>query len=65
MVIFIVQKNIINLWRRNPSDERKFMKADYPLRFNNSVVNKFQKGKECGDIPFYIRWNTLLWTEWN
>ena len=30
----------------------KFMKADYPLRFINSVVNEFQKGKECGDESF-------------
>ena len=27
------------------------MKADYPLRFINSVVNEFQKGKKCGDDP--------------
>ena len=26
--------------------------ADYPLRFINSVVNEFQKGKECGDESF-------------
>ena len=25
------------------------MKPDYPLSFINSLVNKFQKGKECGD----------------
>ena len=31
------------------------MKADYPSRFINSVVNEFQKGIEFGDIPFYIR----------
>ena len=30
------------------------MKADYPLRFINSVVNEFQKGKECGDESFII-----------
>ena len=36
------------------------MNADHPLRFINSVVNECQKGKECGDIPFYIRLNTLL-----
>ena len=30
------------------------MKADYPLRFINSVVNEFQKGKECGDESFTI-----------
>ena len=28
------------------------MKTDYPLRFINSVVNEFQKGKECGDESF-------------
>ena len=26
------------------------MKVDYPLRFINSAVNQFQKGKECGDF---------------
>ena len=30
------------------------MKADYPLRFIDSVVNEFQKGKECGDKCFII-----------
>ena len=30
------------------------MKADYPLHFINSVVNEFQKGKECGDESFII-----------
>ena len=30
------------------------MKADYPLRFINSVVNEFQKGKEYGDESFII-----------
>ena len=30
------------------------MKADYPLRFINSVVNKFKKGKEYGDESFAI-----------
>ena len=30
------------------------MKADYPLRFINSVVNEFQKGKECRDESFMI-----------
>ena len=25
------------------------MKVDYPLRFIESVVNEFEKGKECGD----------------
>ena len=30
------------------------MKANYPLRFINSIVNEFQKGKECGDESFII-----------
>ena len=30
------------------------MKADYPLRFINSVINEFQKGEECGDESFII-----------
>ena len=30
------------------------MKNDYPLRFINSVVNEFQKGKEFGDESFII-----------
>ena len=37
-----------------PLIKEKFMKADYPLRFINSVVNEFQKGKECGDESFII-----------
>ena len=30
-----------------PLIKEKFMKADYLLRFINSVVTEFQKGKEC------------------
>ena len=30
------------------------MKADHPLHFINSVVNQFQKGKECRDESFMI-----------
>ena len=30
------------------------MKTDYPLRFIISVVNEFQKHKECGDKSFMI-----------
>ena len=30
------------------------MKANYPLRFINSIVNEFQKGKECGDESLII-----------
>ena len=30
------------------------MKDDHPLRFINSVVKKFRKGKECGDESFII-----------
>ena len=39
--------------------KKKFMKADYLLRFINSVVNEFQKGKECGDETFIIPPNLL------
>ena len=35
--------------------KEKFMKADdYSLHFINSVVNDFQKGRECGDESFII-----------
>ena len=34
--------------------KEKFMKADYPLCFINSVVNEFQKSKECGDKSLII-----------
>ena len=37
-----------------PLIKEKFMKADSPLHFINSVVNEFQKGKECGDESFII-----------
>ena len=30
------------------------MKADYSLRFINSVINVFQKGKDYGDESFII-----------
>ena len=30
------------------------MKVDYLLHFINSVINEFQKGKECGDENFII-----------
>ena len=43
-----------NLGEETPLKKEKFMKADYPLRFINSVVNEFQKGKECGDESFII-----------
>ena len=34
--------------------KEKFMEADYPLRFINSVANEFQKGKKSGDESFII-----------
>ena len=37
-----------------PLIKEKFMKADYPLHFINSVINESQKGKECGDESFVI-----------
>ena len=43
-----------NFDKEKPLMKEKFMKADYPLRFINSVVNEFQKGKECGDESFII-----------
>ena len=30
------------------------MKVDYPLRFINSVINEFQRGKDHGDKHFVI-----------
>ena len=37
-----------------PLIKETFMKADYPLRFINSMVNEFQKSKECRDESFII-----------
>ena len=37
-----------------PLIKGKFMKVDSSLSFINSVVNKFQNGKECGDESFII-----------
>ena len=37
-----------------PLIKEKFVKADYPLRCINSVVNDFQKGVWCGDGSFVI-----------
>ena len=37
-----------------PLIKEKFLKAGYPLCFINSVVNEFQKGKECGGGRFII-----------
>ena len=37
-----------------PLVKGKFMKDDYQLRFINSVVNEFQRGKVCGDESFII-----------
>ena len=43
-----------NFDEETPLIKEKFMKADYPLRLINSVVNEFQKGKECEDESFII-----------
>ena len=40
-----------------PLIKKKFMKANYPLRFINSIVNEFQNGKACGDESFIIQTN--------
>ena len=37
-----------------PLIKKKFVKADYPLRFISSVINQFQKGKDYGDESFVI-----------
>ena len=47
-------KRISNFGKETALIKEKFMKADYPLRFNNSVTNEFRKGKECGDESFII-----------
>ena len=37
-----------------PLIKENFMKGDYPLRFINSFVKEFRKGKKCGDESFLI-----------
>ena len=37
-----------------PVIKENFMNADYPLRFIDSVVNEFQKGKESVNENFII-----------
>ena len=37
-----------------PLLKEKFMKADYSLRFINSIINEFQNGKDHGDESFII-----------
>ena len=37
-----------------PLIKEKFIKADYPLRFIDSLINQFQKGKECEGESFII-----------
>ena len=53
MVIFIVQKEY-HQTSEIPLIKEKFMKADYPLYFINSVVNEIQKGKTCRNDGFII-----------
>ena len=48
------KKNVIKLSQRNPYDRRKFMKSNYPLRFNNNLFNESQKGKKCASQSFVI-----------
>ena len=52
-----------NFNEKIPLIKEKFMKADYPLCYINSVVNEFQKGKECGDGSFIIPPNLFEITE--
>ena len=35
--------------------KEKFMKANYPLRFINNVINEFQKVKNCRDESLIIK----------
>ena len=44
MVIFIVQ-----IEYHQTVIKEKFMNGNYALHFINSLVNEFQKGKQCGD----------------
>ena len=41
--------------------KEKFKKADYPLRFINSVINKFQKGKDHEDESFKTPLDRFVW----
>ena len=43
-----------NFEKEIPLIKEKFMKVDYSLLFINSVVNEFQKSKECGNKSFII-----------
>ena len=43
-----------NFDKEIPLIKEQFMKADYPFHFIDSVVNEFQKGKECEDESFII-----------
>ena len=53
MVIFIVQKEYhANCDAEFPLSKEKLIKADYPLRSIDSVINESQKSKECGDESF-------------
>ena len=39
------------------------MKADYPLHLINTVVNEFQKGKECRDESLFEITKPFTFTE--
>ena len=52
--LHLSKRILSNFDKEIPLIKDKFMKADYPLRFINSVVNEFEKGKECEDESFII-----------
>ena len=53
MMIFIIQKEYhANCDAEFTLSKEKLMKADYPLRSIDSVVNECQKSKECGNESF-------------
>ena len=47
-------KRISKFDEENLLIKEKFIKADYPSRFINIVINAFQTGKECRNERFII-----------
>ena len=53
MAIFIDEK-FHHINEETTLIKKRFLEADYPLSFIESVVNEFQKGKECEDDGFIV-----------
>ena len=51
----LFKQNTINGDEEITLAKEKFMKADYPLRFINNVINEFQKVKNRGDESLIIK----------